>query len=294
VLVVGEPRSQPYNSPVFEQAWAKFYGVSCLPLYSTIKAAAAGQTGFTFEGQRFVVLKRGWGAPKFFNLSLFRTRCEVVAELFLLEAEARGKAADTNALCRVVGLGLGVWAVDMAQARELVDAYATVAQRHRLRYVSDLQFGWFRVSDCAGIRDGELLPGTGIRVRFNKCSPADKLGDEHQGKLLVAQYAWDGGSYPGNEYWLGRQLFVYVPFACVFLVCSSYWGVCLMVQCVVSALTNSWCGDCTLQGCYLHPEILPQRAAQPLLSCRTQISTQSICLQTLLLCTPLCRSSRHI
>ena len=35
----------------------------------------------------------------------------------------------------------------------------------------------------------------------SKNNPA-RLNEMKKGKLLVAMYAWDGNSFPGNEYWM--------------------------------------------------------------------------------------------
>eukprot|EP00038_Savillea_parva_P029444 m.71200 g.71200 ORF g.71200 m.71200 type:complete len:657 (-) comp8692_c0_seq1:231-2201(-) len=193
------------NSDPMLKAWSKFYDIPHFPLYDEVASAADGQLEFSAMGRRFATLpSRLRRAPKsFLDLTLFRTRCEALAETFLCDANDRARRQGTTALCRVVGLGLGVWAVHPLQTPELVNAYATVAQRGSFDHVADLHFSWFDVSTCAGVGDGEVLPGTNIRVHFNQCNPADKLVGDDVGKLLVAQYAWDGGSYPGNEYWLG-------------------------------------------------------------------------------------------
>lgn len=44
--------------------------------------------------------------------------------------------------------------------------------------------------------------GSSIKnIKVNKRAPSEKLEDESL--LLVVSYAWDGNSYPGNEFWVG-------------------------------------------------------------------------------------------
>lgn len=41
----------------------------------------------------------------------------------------------------------------------------------------------------------------GINVQLENREPSSKLTGEHEGKLLVMTYPWDGNAHPGNEFW---------------------------------------------------------------------------------------------
>ena len=168
-------------------AWAALYGLDHFPTYEeALDTFEHGQTRF---------VKMGWG---FFDTLVFKSRARLSAELFLLEADARAAAEGKMAFCHIVGLGLGVWSVHPCQTDIMIQAYKDAINEMELKHIRHLNFAWFGDHD-----DDQVLKNGGIQMHFNKRDPADILEEDQDDLLLVAQYAWDGNSYPGNEYWLG-------------------------------------------------------------------------------------------
>ena len=50
------------------------------------------------------------------------------------------------------------------------------------------------------VNDNEVL------LMFGRREPAEVLRGDFEECLLCACYAWDGNAWPGNEYWLGRDM----------------------------------------------------------------------------------------
>ena len=74
-----------------------------------------------------------------------------------------------------------------------------------LEYVSDIDFSWVinhgekKVElDGESLISGDKIPGTNIMMHISQRNPWDKLPEEHQGKLIVASWAWDGMSFVGK------------------------------------------------------------------------------------------------
>mmetsp|Transcript_90866 Transcript_90866/g.256674 ORF Transcript_90866/g.256674 Transcript_90866/m.256674 type:complete len:912 (+) Transcript_90866:60-2795(+) len=180
--------------------WAKLYGLGYLPTFEEAESIAAQGS------ERFVNLGNG----TYLDTEAYRARCELTADMFLAEANERAEAEGAKALCHVVGLGLGVWQLHGKQVQIQADAYAAAARRLSLPHVAELHFSWFdSCSACGGVPGGgriQTQDGGKILVEFGRRDPAEKLPTPAPGErawLLVAQYAWDGNSYPGNEYWAG-------------------------------------------------------------------------------------------
>ena len=180
------------------RAWARALGLPHLPSHAEAAQDSSG---------RFVRISRGREAS-YLDAAAYKARMRLSVEPFLLDAEARAAEAGKRAYLHLVGLGLGVWATPVKdeQTALLVEAYAEVLAAHELPHLADLDFSWFgQATQCGGASDGELLRAGGneVRIHFSRRDPAAPLIGADVGKLLVAQYAWDGNAYPGNEFWSG-------------------------------------------------------------------------------------------
>lgn len=141
-----------------------------------------------------------------FDVGVYRARMRITAEILLAEANQRAVGDDQQrtAYIYVVGLGLGVWEYDDRQPEEYVRVFAKAIKELDLSRVSAIEFAWIGVSKECQDEVVSVAKEKGIKVFFSRRNPAAKL--EGDGELLVVSFAWDGNSFPGNEYWQGSLM----------------------------------------------------------------------------------------
>ncbi len=173
--------------------WSNLYGEK----FPTFAEAQSDRSG------KYLLLKNGF----YLNTSVYKKRIGLVVKPFLMDANKRAKLENKRAYVHVVGLGLGVWQIHEKQANYMLSVYADVISDSHLFNVSDIDFSWFPAHVQQTRSAIDVLTWEKIKKRmaihFSKRNPADTLNGGNKGKLLVACYAWDGNSYPGNEYWAG-------------------------------------------------------------------------------------------
>lgn len=197
-------RGQQHDNPLLEM-WARFYGLTHLPTYDeVVHDVSAGAAGVYCE------VRQG----NFLNIHVYKERMRAVLLPFLLDAQDRAHDEGKEAYCHVVGLGLGVWMVTEEQGVYLVDVVGELLANHELADIGTVDFSWFPPAcaerGCNGARHNQTANCAGnhnVRIRFSRRDPAAKLSasdcvDPFKEPLLVAMYAWDSNSFPGNEYWL--------------------------------------------------------------------------------------------
>ena len=145
---------------------------------------------------------------------MFQKRAEYIAEIYLSDANARGLENNTQSVCHVIGLGLGVWLIHPSERQLYVDAFGKILTKYDYPYIKDIYFAYIRnVTECEGMKEGEHIigpNGAAVAVHFGQRNPAalDALTQTPtstgQLPLLHTQYAWDSNAYPGNEYWVGQ------------------------------------------------------------------------------------------
>ncbi|GAB7362873.1 hypothetical protein MBLNU230_g3175t1 [Neophaeotheca triangularis] len=134
------------------------------------------------------------------DVDMYKARMRITIDILLMEADRRAAGDGRQAYTYVVGLGLGVWQRSAQQPQYYIEAFTQALEELSLPRIGTLEFAYISVAK-ATIDAVTLAAKTqGIKAVFSKRNPAEKINTD---QLLVLSYAWDGNSFPGNEYWNG-------------------------------------------------------------------------------------------
>ncbi len=178
-----------------QKLWARFYGLEHFPTFTEAR-----------ESPDFVKVGMAGGlSGGLFNTRIYKQRMRISIDTFLFEAQRRAREAGKKAYVVLTGLGLGMWMKTKLQTDLLIEAHAEALRELELPDVGAVNFCWFPPAvDPIKLSIKHNTVINGIRVIFTKNDPAEKLTGEFADMLLVMEFAWDSGSYVGNEYWGGQ------------------------------------------------------------------------------------------
>ena len=194
----GERNEKHVNS-----VWSSLWGHH-LPTYGEATEISKQQRDATVQpsdGIQFEYMSIG--KDLLFNVSVFKMRILITAEVLMCEAATRAAVAGKKAYIHVVGLGLGVWRASKQQDGWFVEAWGDALRSiANTDNIAHIDFSYIDSYSIHGIKNGEKFPKTNIEIHFSNRNLHDKVPDDC---ILVCNYAWDGNSLPGNEFWLGKM-----------------------------------------------------------------------------------------
>lgn len=223
VLKTTYVRNNQSAKHMWRQMWSEFFQVPSYTYQELSKYVnSSDQSEEKLYTDRFIKVNRK-NQDYIFDNEVYYKRISIIVETVLSEADARAKEEEKSAYVNVIGCGLGVWKISQHQndvyVLTFLERIRHMLRKELLQNVSDVNFSYimpsskilamFSDSSVKKSKEKKLFfeckkhPKGGINVQILKRQPSSALTGEHEGKLLVMMYPWDGNAHPGNEFWYG-------------------------------------------------------------------------------------------
>ena len=160
----------------------------------------------------YTVEDNGKEQSKKLNLERYKQRMRMTIIPFLKYAESVGEKEQKQIYIHAVGLGTGMWAPGGDENTVAITKLETIQMNIYVEYMNANR-GNTRIKyiDLSYFFHKENLPVDVGNVFISKNNPFSVIKKRRSGEdiniidenlMIVAMYAWDGYSFPGNEYWL--------------------------------------------------------------------------------------------